>query len=326
MKAQFTRKIVAGVDGGKTKTVTVLATIEGVILGTAISGPCNHIYEPGGLERQYHALRASLLGAFERAGLPPQRLRSVTVGLSGSGHTETVRSVYETDALHLSSDLLIAFAGAIPSMHGIIVLAGTGSAAFGMNAQGQEARAGGHGYLVGDEGSGYDIAQRALRAVYQAQDGRTGPTALTQLILDHYGVPTLWALRDRIYGVLTRDELAAAARLVTTAAQADDGVARRILSEAGGELARCAIAVLKQLDWLDSPVPIVPAGSVFRAGSLIIDPMMKQIQTVNPRAMLHPPRFEPVVGAILIALREIGVEPSSGLLANLDQSKSNLVS
>jgi N-acetylglucosamine kinase-like BadF-type ATPase len=279
MKAQFTPEIVAGVDGGKTKTVTVLATLEGAILGASITGPCNHIHEPGGLERQYRALRADLIGAFERAGLPPQRLRSVAVGLPGSRHAQTVHSVYDTDALHLSSDLLIAFAGAIPSMVGIIVLAGTGSAAFGMNTQGREARAGGHGYLVGDDGSGYNISQGALRAVYQAQDGHTAPTALTQLILDHDGAPSLRSLRDRIYGLLTRDELAGTATLVTVAARAGDAVARRILGEAGGELAGCTIAVLKQLDWLDSPVPIAPVGGVFRAGSLVIEPMMKHISS-----------------------------------------------
>lgn len=317
--------LVIGVDGGQTKTITALATIDGDILASAATGPCNHIHEPGGLERQYRTLRAGYEQAFANAGLPMRRLASVHLGLSGSGDRPTVERVYDTDRLNLTPDPIIALSGAIPSLQGVIVIAGTGSAALGRNAAGQEAIAGGQGYYAGDEGGGSYVAQSAFRAIYQAADGRGPQTVLTERFLAHYGVDHLRALRNRIYGDLTRDQLAKAASMVGQAAAEGDAVAVNILRQSGFELGRLVVAVLEKLNWGDAPVPVAPIGGVFRAGALVLDPMMEQVHRQFPNATVHPPRFEPAIGALLLALRALGQPIDEALLARIEATRGNVV-
>ena len=212
---------------------------------------------------------------------PPQ---IASVGVSGSGDRPTIESVYDGAPVLLNGDLPTALAGAIPSNVGIIVIAGTGSAAYGRDAAGNVARAGGHGYYCGDEGGGSDIARQAFRAIYQADDGRGRATALTDLILAHYEVPTLALLRNRVYGDLTRDELAQAAALVGKAAVDGDVVARDILAYAGHELGRQVVAVARRLDWGDAPLAVGTIGSVFRSGELVTEPLRRQINAARGRS------------------------------------------
>jgi N-acetylglucosamine kinase-like BadF-type ATPase len=318
-------RLILGVDGGQSKTLTVLATDRGTILGTGVSGPCNHIHEPGGLERQYQALRLGCERAFAAAGLPFGKLDSVYLGLTGSGSWETVREVYETDHLVMKGDTITALAGAFPSMAGTIIIAGTGAIAYGQNAAGKTGMAGGMGYYLGDEGSGADIAQRAFRAIYQANDGRATRTMLTRLILDHYKCADLKQLHRAIYsGTLSRDQLAQASGKVGEAAQQGDLVAIEILREAGVELGRTISAVLAQIEQIDVPAPIAPIGGVFKAGALVTTPVMEQVCAFNPRAYLATPRFGPAIGAVLLGLRELGITIDDTVIANLEQTKYHL--
>lgn len=315
-------RLILGVDGGQSKTLTVLADETGRILGAGMSGPCNHIHEPGGLERQYHALKLGCERAFAAAGLPVGRLDAVYLGLTGSGSWETARSVYDSDHLALKNDTFTALAGAFPSMVGTIIIAGTGAIAYGQNAAGKTGMAGGMGYYLGDEGSGADIAQRAFRAVYQASDGRAAPTLLTRMLLDHYGCADLRQLHRAVYsGALSRDQLAQASGKVGEAAQQGDAAAIEILRAAGVELGRAVAAVLAQIEQTDSRAPVAPIGGVFKAGELVTAPMMAQIHTLNAQAYLAAPRFVPAIGAVLLGLRELGIPIDETVIANLEQTK-----
>lgn len=311
---------VIGVDGGQTKTLTALATTSGDVLALARTGPCNHVHEPGGKARQYRALR----DGFEQVAALGQRVGNVplvaAVGVSGSGDRPTVESVYDGAPILLSGDLPTALAGAIPSNTGIIVIGGTGSAAYGRNASGDVARAGGQGYYCGDEGGGSYIAREAFRAIYQADDGRGPQTALTDLILAHYDVATLPLLRNRIYGDLSRDELAQAAALVGQAAAAGDAVALGLLADAGRELGRMVVAVAQRLHWQETPLPVGTIGSVFKSGALVTDSLFAQVVPHFPQVALQPPRFDPVLGALLLALHEANVAIDDALLSRLETS------
>jgi len=311
---------VIGVDGGQTKTLTALATTDGHIRALARTGPCNHVHEAGGKARQYRALRDGYEQVLQLAELEGVRAQAVTIGVSGSGDRPTVESVYDGAPVLLSGDLQTALAGAIPSNVGIIVIGGTGSAAYGRKACGMDSRAGGQGYYCGDEGGGSDIARQAFRAIYQADDGRGPSTALTELILAHYETPTLALLRNRIYGDLTRDELAQAAALVGQAAAAGDAVARGLLEYAGRELGRLVIAVANRLEWGDAPLPVGTIGSVFRSGELVTAPLNAHVAAAYPQARLQAPQFEPVVGAVLLALQAAGYDADDALLARLGRS------
>ncbi|MBN2472555.1 MAG: hypothetical protein JXN59_17650 [Anaerolineae bacterium] len=312
------RRLFIGVDGGQSSTLTVLADEHGTLLASALTGPCNHIHEPGGLERQYRTLRAGYEEVLARAGESLRRVDSVYLGLTGSGHPETVRRVYDTERLVLNKDTVIALAGALPEMVGVIVIAGTGSTAYGRNSAGVEVTVGGHGYYAGDEGSASDIARHAFRAVFRAADGRGPETMLTLLLFEQYGSTTLRGLRDTIYGAeMTRDQLARAAETVGVAALQGDTVARDILRDAGRELGWQVSTALRRLDLLAGPVAVATIGGVFRAGPFVKQPLEESVWQVNPKARFVPPVFVPALGAVILALREGGVEVTPAVLKRL---------
>lgn len=321
-----TTEFFIGVDGGQTTTLTVLADGEGRILASAVTGPCNHIHEPGGLERQYNALRQGYEQVFDKIGQPPGQLKGIYLGLTGSGHRPTVEAVYEIDQITMVSDLVTALSGAIPSMQGLIVIAGTGSASYGQNADGKTGISGGQGFYAGDEGSAADLARLAFRAIFQAQDGRGPVTTLTPRLLDYYGCSSLKEIHRRIYGDLTRDQLAKAAGVVGKAAAEDgDAVALSLLHDAGIELGRLIAAVLRQLDWLESPALVAPIGGVFHAGALLTEPMMAYVHQTNPAAFLQAPQFQPAIGALLLGYREAGYPITDVIMHNLGQTQYHLV-
>ena len=131
---------------------------------------------------------------------------------------------------------------------GVVTIAGTGSIAFGRNAAGETARAGGWGFLFGDEGSGFDIARQALRAALRFEEGWGPQTSLRRALLDFAGAADANELMHRLY---TREwpkpRVAALAKLVETEALAGDAVARDILLNAAQQLATLAVSVRRRL-------------------------------------------------------------------------------
>jgi glucosamine kinase len=321
MSTKSDRALIIGVDGGQSSTRTLLATIEGEILGGCRTGPANHIDEPGGLERQYRALHEGYLGAFEAAGLEPRTVACAYLGLTGSGHLETARGAVPGHELVMKNDVVTAFAGALPDLYGVVVVAGTGSIAYGRDGQGREHRTGGWGYFAGDEGSSYDVARNAFRAIYQASDGRSSPTLLTELLLSEYGCRDLVELRRLIYSSeLGRDRLAAAARLVGQAAAAGDDAASRILHRAAGDLGQLVTTILAALDFRDQPVPVSPVGGLFGGGEPILTPLLEQIREKGASVYLNEPRFSPAKGALVLALEKLGRPASEEEFRNLESN------
>ena len=88
-----------------------------------------------------------------------------------------------------------------PSGPALALICGTGSIVYGRTVTGELLRAGGWGYLFGDEGSGYAIGIAALRAVMRAYDGRGRETLLSELVLGRYGLHTPPELIQAIYGM-----------------------------------------------------------------------------------------------------------------------------
>jgi N-acetylglucosamine kinase-like BadF-type ATPase len=313
--------LILGVDGGQSSTRTVLASAGGEILGACRTGPCNHIHEAGGLERQYAALHEGMLGAFAVAGLAPQRVAVACLGLTGSGHRPTVEAALAAERLMLLGDMDIAFAGAIPDLIGTAVIAGTGAIAQGRDASGTVHRTGGWGHLAGDEGGGYDVGVRALRAIYRAVDGRGPQTALTDRLLAHYHARDVRHLRELIYRPsTTRTHIAASASTVAEAAAAGDAVAIGLLREAALALAELVNGVLDALD-TSAGRSVTVLGGLAAAGPPLLEPLAEAVRARHPTAHLTPPRFDAVRGALILALRELGVEHvSPAHLQQLDRA------
>lgn len=297
-----------GLDGGGSKTLAVLADREGRELGRGTAEASN--YQVVGVEAASAAIVKAIRGAFESAGIAVQPAGGLCLGLAGVGRPEDRAWVEElVRRENLAQNWTIANDGQLllwagtPEGWGLGIISGTGSIVYGRAADGREARAGGWGYILGDEGSGYAIGKAALQAVAQAADGRGAPTELTARLLAHWNLGRPWDLVGQVYrSGVGRVEIATLAGIVSAAAQAGDGVAQAIEAQAGRELALQALAVARQLEFAGD----VPTG--LGGGVLAHNPRLAQYVIAEASALgvtLAPVErvFEPVVGAVRLAGR-----------------------
>jgi len=199
------------------------------------------------------------------------------------------------------TDAQLVLAAGTPAGWGLALISGTGSLAYGEDAAGRNARAGGWGYLLGDEGSGYAIGLAALRAVMRAADGRGPATALTAAVLAHWGLQQPQELVRHVYRPeLGRTEIAALAALVDAAAGQGDAVARALTAEAGRELALAVQAVARQLAFTGA-VPCAVAGSVLVKGQAVATAFRAAAVELGLQLEPFTPVAEPVWGAIRLA-------------------------
>jgi glucosamine kinase len=314
-----------GVDGGATSTACAVCDDNGRVLGVGHGGPSNHILAPGGEARARSALETALRAAEAAGGLHQVEFASAYFGMTGINPDTDAARVFARVAAHLlkarimtiDHDASVALAGALACRPGVIVIAGTGSVAFGRDPSDREARAGGWGYLFGDDGSGFAIGLAGVRAALRAHDGVGPSTALEERIPQQFG-RRLTEIPPLFYeGKIQRPEIASLAPAVTGAAAAGDPVALSVVVEAAQALAAAATAVVLRLAWPDGAVPLAPVGGVFTAGRVILDPLKAALAARAPAAILVPPRFAPAVGALLLALREAGVDRTPERLALL---------
>jgi N-acetylglucosamine kinase-like BadF-type ATPase len=317
------RDIVIGLDGGQSATLALAARLDGTVIGSALAGPSNHYDEPGGPQRLESAVRDGLLGALADADLPAERVACVRLGMTGApdqAHDIAARCIpgARVESTH---DIETAWAGATAGSPGVVVIGGTGSVAYGRVSSGRTARAGGWGYLMGDEGSAYDLGIQALRAACQAHDGRAHRTSLTMRIPAALGLADIWAVRRAIYSpALTRADIAGLARVVSDAAHAEDSTARRLLRDAGVHLADAALAVLAALGYDEVGMTIYTTGGVFAAGEYILSSFRERLRRESPLSRVSAARFTPAVGALLLALEMAGVPLDAPLLSRIESS------
>jgi glucosamine kinase len=308
---------VLGLDGGGTRTVALVTNEKGRVLGRGASGPAN--YHTVGLARAAENIQAAFSQAVTDAGLVPQALNGVFLALAGVDRPtdrQVMSGVIARLGLScqagLDHDAAAALAGATGARPGVVVIAGTGSIAFGEDVAGNRARAGGYGPLLGDEGSGYDIGRKALIAALRAEDGRAPATVLVERIRKRFMLDRMTDLINLVYGnpaPLQRPEIAGLTPVVVEAAREGDGIAREILRVAGRELGLSAAAVLQRLQWGNNePVPVAGSGGVFAAGTILALPMEQVIHSVCPTAQICQPKHTPAYGACLLALRALGIQ------------------
>lgn len=273
----------------------------------------------------------SLRDVFDR--LEPPRGTAVLAGAGGvdtphdaAALTQLIRSVAEAaagdrppaDACsaaggHPAPDVAPASATPVIAVHdtrlilaagghteGIAVIAGTGSVAWGVNASGREARAGGWGYLLGDEGSGYWLGREAVRHVLRdAQDRGTSDVApaeddrFARAVLGHAGVSTPTELIAAFHDRPDRTHWAGLARTVIELAPHDDA-ARELVSAAAAHLAELIITVARNLG---EPLPVVVGGGL--ATTSVGVEIKEHLRGHGSRVTLLD--REPVLGAPLLA-------------------------
>ncbi len=321
---------ILGVDGGQSSTRCLAVDEEGRILGHSIAGPSNHVQGEMGRQRLRSALKDSICKALP--GDTPAAIDSIVLGMTGIGKTlgrpalveSFTREFVSPRAIAVHNDLKIVLMGASVGEPGIVVYAGTGAHTFGVNDRGDEVRVGGWGHIIDDEGAGYDIGRRALQGVFRAEDGREPPTVLRSRILGHFDCGSMDELRNKIYEDRGLDRLGIAtlSRLVGEAAADGDAVAEAILRRAGETLAKTAVIALQRLDQKGMQV-VYYAGGTFRS-RVLLHAFVQSLTLQMPDVAIRPPRFPPVVGAILLAFRLIGLEAGTPVLDTLSQEISRI--
>jgi len=318
---------IVGVDGGQSSTRCLVVDEHGHMLGHGRGGPSNHLHGERGVARLRQALATVFAAAFPGEMHP--EVTSICLGMTGVTRGEQTQQTVEEivreyvlpEHIYVCGDMEIALAGAAVLGPGILVYAGTGANTYGVDENGREVRVGGWGYLIDDEGAGYDIGRQALKWVFRAEDGRGQPTLLREKLLAHFGCATLGDLRRKVYkdDGLPRSEIAALARLVSEAAAEGDTVAQSILAQAGQILAETAVTAIRKMGKQDQPITVYPAGGVFNAGSWIMMPFITVLRCNVPHARVAFPRFPPVAGAVFLAMRALGINPDERFLNCLFQ-------
>ena len=298
--------LVAGIDGGGSKTHCVLAEPSGAVVGFATNGPGN--WEAVGLRGAGDAIGDALEKALRLAGAGRSQVDGAVYGLAGLDWPSDVRrleSVIEPIGLggarEIVNDSFIALRAGTERPWGVVVVAGTGMVAAGRNREGETFRTLGLGRVLGDAGSASDVSEDALRAVADAYVGRGPETELSEVfcrLTNSSSVAEM--LEDFSRG---GEPALSAAPEVLRAAEDGDEVAGRIVTSAGGELGRSAALVARHLEMDSEPFELVLAGGLFRSRSRLL---RDSILAAVPSAELRELRAAPVVGAALMAMELAG--------------------
>jgi N-acetylglucosamine kinase-like BadF-type ATPase len=316
-------RFVLAVDGGQSSTLAMLAATDGRVLGAGLAGPSNHAHEPGGIQRLEGALRQSIERSLEAANCTADKVSHVCLGMTGavSEAKDFAMKLFPNAEVQAHVDMVTALAGASIARPGVVVIAGTGSIAYGRLDDGRDARVGGWGYLFGDEGSAYSIGRAALQVASQAVDGRRGPTALTGAIPAAWGLPSMLEVREAIYGAqIARPQIAGLAAVVTQLANQGDLAAAALLADAGRSLAEMAYAVIVRLGALEDRIPVFTTGGVFRAGSLVLTPFYAILHARSALVHVEDAAFSPIVGALFMAFQAAGIDLNDDLVQRVRAS------
>jgi N-acetylglucosamine kinase-like BadF-type ATPase len=306
--AAFPTMFVLGIDAGGTKTVCLLADADGRVRASA-RGPGANLQVLGELEveKVLHEVMESVL-ADETT--PPRAICLGIAGVDRPHDNAIIRGImrrigHKAPVLVVNDALAALVAGAGDQGPGIVLIAGTGSICYGRSQAGQAARAGGWGYLLGDEGSGWWIGQRTLSAIMRASDGRGPATLLTERVLAHLELAETSDLIQEVYYRDTRRHaVAGLSGVVQRAADDGDVVARQLLEASADELALAVRSVATRLEMRGQQFPLVLSGSLFRVLPTLLSDVLARLAEVTPRSQPKVLDVEPAIGAVRLALAE----------------------
>ncbi len=297
--------IFLGIDGGGSKTSCLIGD-ETSILGAGTAGGSNPVRVGEAQARE--ALATAIRQACAVANVNPSQIQGTCVGLAGAARPEISEPVRQCIAEFVPSeidvvgDMVIALEAAFGSEPGVIVIAGTGSIAYGRNSKGQTARAGGWGFAISDEGSGHWIGRAAVAAAVRALDDDAEAT--NQSLLE--SLMKFWQVKTREQLVVAANatpppDFAALFPAVLASADRGDRIALDVLAQAGAELASVARRVITRLFANVGTLSVAMSGGVFGSSPLVRQVFYNSLRSEHPEAAINPSVIEPVRGALALA-------------------------
>ncbi|OHC08599.1 MAG: hypothetical protein A2545_09035 [Planctomycetes bacterium RIFOXYD2_FULL_41_16] len=315
------KRCVLCIDGGGTKTVCVLATLDGKVIGRGSGGTTNPNLVSA-LE-----INETLQKAIQEAiqNLPELQIEAVCGGIAGVGASEekqvevsnVIGQILSTPPfchalskrfnpsvnIEVVSDVVITLVAGVGKRHGIVAISGTGSVVYGETVKGQRIKVGGWGYLL-DEGSGYAIGRKAIKEILRAYDANGKTTLLAQKVLNVWNLSSMQDVVNYIYQKTTKPtDIANLAKIVNSAASAGDESAKDILRKTAKDLYFNIAAAIKQIDFGKEGATLVLSGGVLTNIKIVSEIIIKKVRAELPAITAIQLCREPVKGAIILALR-----------------------
>ncbi|WP_062350176.1 N-acetylglucosamine kinase [Bacillus kwashiorkori] len=324
---------VLGIDGGGTKTKGVIADHDGNIVATTTVGPSNpNNVRRSDLQKELSTLFKKLE---EQSGLIHTEINSVVAGMSGVDHPVARQEMHEiiksllpkTVKSVVTNDAITALYSGTFGQPGIVQIAGTGSITYGLNNNGDVARVGGWGYLIGEKGSGYAIGNDGLVAAFRDHDGLAEPTMINQLIKEHFKISSLPSIIHTIYqSPNVKETIAVLSKIVVSAYDSGDKIAQQIIIENGNFIGKSIACLIKRIFTetdIQTNIPVVLVGGLFNRFDILQTPILNQLKQEDISAKLIIPQIEPVGGAVIAALKEEGVTISENFVKNFKKVVGN---
>lgn len=310
---------ILGVDGGGTKTTALIADIKGNHIIESESGSSN--YKSIGVKSAKENINNAVISAIENLGLRNKHkliFKSTCFGLAGNDSNEdtkiykeiifndVIEKYLDRNKIIICNDTRIGLAAGSDSKNGVMIICGTGSNCFGINEEGKEANANGWDYILGDEGSGYEIGIKALRALMRAYDGRGESTLLSKTILENLNIKDVSELIKWAYSYsFSKDRIAAITKTVCKTAEMGDRISIEILEEEADEAIISVKTVVNKLGLADKEFDLIFVGNVFKCEKYFKNILDKELKDRFKKININPLTKKPVEGAIKLALENL---------------------
>lgn len=298
-------EFLVGVDAGGSHTEAVVAD-ELLTIRARVRGPAGAV-GAGRAPAAARAIVATVRQALTEAGVTGLP-RALVVGAAGTGRdqerhalSDALVEAHVAHRVEVTTDAAVALESVFRQSAGILLIAGSGSIAYARDPSGVVWRAGGLGWQLGDEGSGYYLGRLALTAVGKAADGRGPATALSAAVARHVGADSLDAL-VHWSGSATPGAVAALAQVTQQVARDGDAVALSLVRAAAEELVLHLLALLQRFP-TEAVVPFALAGGIFTPGFPVRDAVLASIAERAARLALVAQDVDPPRGALALAAR-----------------------